>query len=275
MGKRFPPIPRFVTPLPDESCYSILCRCMVYAAMSTSKMCRELFGRQRILSNFLWLPFRPEDTERWFDDAAERTANYLTEHSCIPYRFSFVERRSQAYLNDWHQGTPLFNGHYKRVTRVLGYKCWRKEFLYFCPACASADRELYGETYWHMIPQLPGVTVCPVHMIPLVRSDLKVRETKYELHPAEVCVPDHAYVKEKISYDDLRIATDSKWMMEHGWQQKEHSLPMLLEGLSYQDYDMAETVVARHSAQGNAKAETLYYILLANAHGKSIAECMR
>ena len=275
MSKRFPPIPRFVTSLPDENCYSILSRCMVYAAMPTAKMCRELFGRQRVLSNFLWQSFRPEDTARWFDDEQERTAEYLQEHSCVPYRFSFVEKRAQGYLNDWNDGEPLSNGHYKRVTRMLGYKCWKKEHLYYCPECVAADRKEYGETYWHMIPQLPGVTVCPVHMVPLLQSDLKVKDTKYEFHPAEFCISKiYKARKERISYEDLQIAVDSKWMMEHGWEFKEHDFQGLVTGLSTWDYETAGAKVDRYSTQMNVKAETLYYILLANAHGESISRFM-
>ena len=274
MGSRFPPIPRFVTPLPDESCYSILCRCMVYAATSTAKMCMGLFGRQQILSNYLWQPFRPENTEKWFDDADERTACFLREHSCIPYRFSFVESKSQAYLNNWHEGKPLSNGHYKRVTRVLGYRNWKKEYLYFCPECVKSDRKQYGETYWHMIPQLPGVVMCPEHHVPVVQSNLKVKDTKYELHPAEHCIPTCVSSTEVVSPAELQIAIDSKWMMENGWQQKGHSLPILEKGLSSCDYEMAEAALLLHSTQINAKSETLYYILLANAQGKSISEFM-
>ena len=276
MSKRFPPIPRFVTPLQDENCYSILSRCMVYAAMPTSKLCLELFGRRRVLSNFLWQSFRPEDMAQWFDDDKERTAEYLREHSCVPYRISFVEKRTQVYLNDWHDGEPLSNGHYKRVTRMLGYKCWKKEYLFYCPECVRTDRDEYGETYWHMTAQLPGVTVCPVHMEPLMQSDLKVKDTKYELHPAEYCIPKSCKAgKEKISYDDLQIARDSKWMMENGWKNKDHDLPDLVKGLSTWDYEMAEATVKRYSTQSNAKTETLYYILLAKAHGESISTFMR
>ena len=37
---------------------------------------------------------------------------------------------------------------------------------------------------------------------------------------------------------------------------------------------LAEFIICFHSTQINAKSETLYYILLANAQGKSISEFM-
>jgi len=113
-------------------------------------------------------------------------------------------------------------------------------------------------------------------MVPLMQSDLKVKDTKYELHPAEYCIPKSCKTgKEKISYDDLQIATDSKWMMENGWKNQIHDLSDLVKGLSTWDYEMAEATVTRYSTQPNAKAETLYYILLAKAHGESISTFMR
>ncbi len=273
MSRQFPPIPRFVTPLPDENCYSILCRCAVHAAMSTAKFCHEMFGRQRNLYNYLWQPFRPEEVSQWFDDADERIPIYVQKHSCIPYRYSFVEKRSQNYLDDWNAGEPLSNGHYKRVTRMLGYRFWTKEYLYYCPECVRNDRREYGETYWHMIPQLPGVTVCPIHMVPLEKSDLLVGNTKYELLPAEYWLQNQEARKETIAYDDLRIAMDSKWMMENGWHMDSGRFTGKLDkGLSPWQYEKVEAVLARFSRQQNPKSETLYRILLAVEKGVSLSE---
>jgi TniQ/Tn7-like transposition protein D len=39
-----------------------------------------------------------------------------------------------------------------------------------CPACIIEDAAAYGVAYWHRTLQLPGVTVCPVHHIPLIES---------------------------------------------------------------------------------------------------------
>ena len=273
MSKRFPPIPRFATPLPDENCYSILCRCGVHAAMSTSKLCREMFGRQRNLYNYLWQPFRPEEVSRWFDDADERIPIYVQKHSCVPYRYPFVEKRCKAYLEDWNAGVPLSNGHYKRVTRLLGYRFWKKEHLCYCPDCVKEDRREYGETYWHMIPQLPGVTVCPVHMVPLEKSQLLVENTRYELLPAEYWLPNQEPRKEKIPYEDLQVAMDSKWMMENGWQMDSGRFTGKLdEGLSLWQYEKVEAALSRYSRQQNPKSETLYRILMAAERGVSLSE---
>ena len=274
MNAKFPPIPQFVSPLPDESCYSILCRCAVRAAVSADRFRKLLFGGTRSLYCFLWQPFRVTELSQWFDNPNERIPLYLEQHSCAPYRYPFLEKRCQIYLNDWHEGEILSKGQGIRLAHELGYRKWQKKHLYYCPACAEDDRKQFGETYWHMIPQLPGIWVCPVHMVPLEQSDLLLGNTIHDLLPAEYWLPNKEPRKETISYDDLRIATESKWIMENGWN-KELDLRRLVEGLSVWDFEQAEAAVSLCSIPRSVKGETLYYILLAQRQGKSIADYVK
>lgn len=272
MSERFPPIPRFPMPYPDESCYSILCRCTVYAAMSTVRLSREMFGRQRNLMNYLYQPFRPEELKSWFDDGVQRIPDCVQKHSCVQYRYPFLTKTCRVLLDDWLDGEELSNGDYKRITHGLGYRYWQKENLCYCPECVRHDRETYGETYWHMIPQLPGVTVCPEHMVPLEKSELTVRNTRYDLNPAEYWLPDKAPREETISYEDLMVAKDTQWMMENGWQLDGFEITKQLKGISLWQYEEAEAVAMRYSSRPSVKSETLYKIILANTAGMSISE---
>jgi len=270
MSKRFPPIPQFVEPYPDENCYSILCRCMVRAAMSAARFHRMMFEKQNWLSCYIWQPFHVEDLNRWFDDAVVRMPAYIRDHSCVPYRYPFLHTARQEDFEDWASGEELSNGIHLHLTMKLGYRKWTKRYLCYCPECAKADRHEYGETYWHMIPQLPGVYVCPIHAVPLEKTSL-IMKNWIDLYPAEYWIPDAEPRRETILYDDLRLATDSKWMMEHGWgmelKQKE-----LLEGLSHWQFEQAEAKTKRFTSQHSVKNETVYHILLANSKGMSISD---
>ncbi len=272
MSMRFPPIPEFVEPYPDESCYSILSRCMVRAAMSAARFHWVMFEKQNWLTCYLWQPFHVEDLSRWFDDAARRVSTYVRYHSCVPYRFPFLHSVQQEDFEDWANGEELNKGMYQHLTMKLGYRKWTKRYLCYCPECAKEDRNKYGETYWHMIPQLPGVYVCPVHAVPLEETSLML-ENWIDLHSAEYWVPDVEPRKGTISYDDLRLATDSKWMMEHGWEMTLRHKE-LLEGLSLWQFEQAEATVKRFSSRESVKNETAYYILLANMKDKSISDFM-
>ena len=267
------PIPEFVEAYPDENCYSILCRCAVRSALSTSRFRSEMFQNKRDLNCLVWQPFRMEDLSQWFDDAGKRVRDYLKKHSCASYRYPFLEQKSRTYLQDWQDGERLTKGQYVSLTRDLGYRGWKAKYLQYCPECVKSDREKYGETYWHMIPQLPGVTVCPVHMVPLESSVLTWNNTKYDLLPAEYWLKDVKPRKETILYDDLRVAADTKWMVENGWN-SEINFRLLIDGLSIWQFEQAEAKTSLYAVTRSVKAETLYYILLANVKGMSISECV-
>ena len=273
MSRRFPSIPHFVEPYPDESCYSILCRCAVRSALSMSRFCRTMFGKQRFTSYYLWQPFQAEELTEWFDDAADKTKRYLIKHSSIPYRYPFLSEICRDDYECWAAGEKLPAGVYQRLTLKMGCRLWTKRYLYYCPECVRSDRKQYGETYWHMIPQLPGVYVCPIHAVPLEQSSLMQGNSWMELHPAEYWLSDTQARRETISYDDLQLAADTKWMMENGWE-KEINLYSLLDGLSGWQFEQAEAKSNRFTSRQNVKNETAYHILLANMKGKSIADFM-
>ena len=81
---------------------------------------------------------------------------------------TFHNRLNDSSLTwDWLHGKEMVSGQYKHLTRSFGHHTWKKELIYYCPDCAEEDRKTYEETYWHRIPQLPGVWHCPVHHVPL------------------------------------------------------------------------------------------------------------
>jgi hypothetical protein len=239
--------------------------------MSTGRFSQAMFGKQKYLSRFLWQPFRNEEASRWFDDGTSRAQRYLLEHSCIPYRYPFMNKRGRLDIDNWYDGEKLSLGLYHGITRDLGYRCWTKRFLYYCPECVKNDRKNFGETYWHMIPQLPGVFICPAHAVPLEQSTILMNNQWIDLHPAEYWLSNTEPRRETISYADLQLATDSKWMMENGWK-AEIKLGSLLEGLTNWQFEQAEAKTQQFTTQHNVKNETVYHVLLANMKGMSISD---
>jgi hypothetical protein len=65
----------------------------------------------------------------------------------------------------------------------------------FCSSCVSADREAFGETFWHRSHLIPGIIVCPLHQEFLHRLPRKATGTqkllKGELVTAEKIIPTH------------------------------------------------------------------------------------
>ena len=70
-------------------------------------------------------------------------------------------------------------------------------YIRYCPECAKADREKYGETYWHREHQIPRIRVCPKHRCFLENSEIAISaKTTPALHDAENNVPENTETRE-------------------------------------------------------------------------------
>ncbi len=56
--------------------------------------------------------------------------------------------------------------------------------LSYCPDCVEADRQEWGEPYWHRSHQCPGVMLCHKHLVPLYESriDVSCKDNKHLFH---------------------------------------------------------------------------------------------
>jgi len=70
-----------------------------------------------------------------------------------------------------------------------------ERYLRYCPICAEADRERYGESYWHRVHQMQGVDICPYHHCRLVDSSVLISgKASPGLVAAEMVIPDNPEV---------------------------------------------------------------------------------
>ena len=215
----------FPAPYPDECLYSIFARYYVRSGISSPKeACVKFFGCDRsLLASTVLLPRKLERIGYWIDPACGLTSGELIcRHTSYPYQ-------SVAYTDDLYRemekiiqdGVPA-SGMYPLERRMMAKSCGLglRPYLRYCPECAREDKLVYGETYWHRLPQLPGVQYCPKHGCRIKDSSAPVEELRVRIYPA-------SYVlrrEEKPSEDTkrqfrnmyLKIAKDSQWLMEHG-----------------------------------------------------------
>ncbi len=174
------------------------------------------------VDSLLYRPFKPQEIGRWFENPKDMASSYMEKSSCMSYWMPFLSEYDVALTSDWIHNRQLTTGQYKRLTRAFGYNTWKKEYLYYCPECVKKDRANYGETYWHRLPQLPGVHCCPEHGIPLKRSMVKRNGIRYELIPAEYLLRADNLVKDSSAAlyldhsTELRISDNSKWLLKNG-----------------------------------------------------------
>lgn len=211
----------FPTPYPDECLYSIFCRYYVRSGSTSNKRTVfELFGEAQSLASFVYLPRRLELVEEWVGKGSLITRERLADgNSCYGYfSVAFPEAMLQGMEEKINKG-----GSDRSLERQMIQK-WRRshwpEYLRYCPECTKEDIERFGETYWHRLPQLPGVEYCPVHGAAIQNSSVHLKETTMRFLPAShaLCRLDKKEEsgmqvhKEKY----LMIAKDSEWLLSNG-----------------------------------------------------------
>lgn len=176
----------FPRPLPDELFFSIVLRFAIHAGMpNTSSIVSELTGNHTLAV----------DT-RLANDLGHLVANlppghgatideFLDQHTLLPLYGSALTAAQTRLLRMRAVGpTGRSRSTSQRLARGLQERAVYPttsadlankmalellpslpiaRHLRYCPQCVVADREAYGEPYWHRIHQVRGIYICAQH----------------------------------------------------------------------------------------------------------------
>ncbi len=181
---------------------------------------------------------------------------------------------------EWLRGKDMTTGQYKRLTHSFGYSTWKKEHLCYCPECVKEDRATYGETYWHRLPQLPGVCLCPKHQVPLRESLITKENIRFELIPAEYVLRECLVSTHtgEIPVTDVqreqRISKNSKWLLENGlnFRKNYQIIKNTIEGYELSE-ELEASLTAKFKERAKLSSTALLFLYKLEAQGiKSIQE---
>ena len=104
------------------------------------------------------------------------------------------------YANNGHAAWRKLSKN-RRYTKNMLNNTWKIEkHLKYCPDCVQKERQQYGECYWHLTCQIPGVCFCPVHGTILNYGSKKITKKHCEIPvPAELAIPAEVYKGRKWS----------------------------------------------------------------------------
>jgi len=154
---------------PDELLYSVFARYQVYCGYTGHHgLYPDIF-----IKNEKQIPFRL--TAPINNDVKEAIGNFedvIHRHTLIDYYIRFISRRKReralkSILSDDAIDTPLSF----IVNSDFDYNAL------YCPLCAKADRDIYGETYWHRSHQYRGIDVCHIHGCYLMNYKLTAQQS--------------------------------------------------------------------------------------------------
>lgn len=127
----------------------------------------------------------------------------LQRHTMYPYygRFIGSEKRKVAY-----DALVGLDGDFSKLFGMPQNRSKEKRYFSYCPVCVQNDRAELGEAYWHRIPQIRGIRVCPYHKCYLVESDVVLDSSiSVKLIPAEEIVPLDEVLKKELLYCDNEV----------------------------------------------------------------------
>jgi hypothetical protein len=154
---------------------------------------------------------------------------FIDQHTLLPFYAPFLPTANLQRLYTDMRGTSGkgMQGRASAVTSGFPLPEWFR----FCPACVEADREQFGECYWHRVHQVSGIEVCPTHAVwleqshALMRYRYRVREFTSAESAIRVMSPRPLDLSNACHQVLLELARDADWLL------CQHNLPTDLEVL--------------------------------------------
>lgn len=147
---------------PDEIFYSIVARYHKRSGnIDFSYTSLELFGRSYKVSTI----DMPNDLE-FFVNQLPKNLGYTSDtiiqnHTLFNCYAPFIPENNKLEIIK-----TMKYGNGARINSLSGRSAKNKlnrEYLYYCPLCSQEDYKRYGESYFHRLHQIPGVSVCTDH----------------------------------------------------------------------------------------------------------------
>lgn len=189
----------FLPPIyPDELVYSWFCRYYVYSGYPNNKMALEdiLYNRHCNPSKEFIGHLNPEMGK--VINSMYPIDKLILEHTMFPQYARFIgasEKKDALYRlgHDFCDAHHLFS----ILPRGDG-----DQYMKYCPLCASEDRELYGEAYWHRQHQIRNMGICVKHKCRLENSNISAKSDHvFVLDPAEDVLQDRIPVRVDDSHE--------------------------------------------------------------------------
>jgi hypothetical protein len=183
-------IPNFPTPYPDELFHSVLARhSWLMRNPNNSDVFTEIYGH---VPNGFYLDFPTHlGAMTLISSSAEvsEAATILKQNTMLPFYAPFLPEERVALV----QQEMIGSGSRGLLIRagIVGSGIARLPNLRFCPCCCAEERRMTGEAYWHRLPQLPGLHVCPSHNVFFVDSTIPFARARGQrtLMAAEKAIP--------------------------------------------------------------------------------------
>ena len=153
---------------PDEILFSRIIRHFTLSGMTTADYLFTTLGNHKVSIH----PYLTAGLDKFSKLSQENPTQLLNEQTLAPLFIHFLPSYASTIL------LGLISTNAKDAIRACQLVCVRdKESLSikYCPACAKADVENVGVSYWHRSHQIPGIESCSSHQVKLIHFPLNGR----------------------------------------------------------------------------------------------------
>ncbi len=107
-------------------------------------------------------------------------------NTAFPAFAGLLPKKRQDALLNMMRSENSFGIHY--LTGLMSSRIPLFNYLRLCPDCEVADRHRYGDCYYHLVHQMPGVYICPIHSKVISNTSVHAtnKQMRYYLDPAEI-----------------------------------------------------------------------------------------
>lgn len=170
----------FPTLYKDELLYSAIARYHIRTGNISPKATLDELYNSKTVSAVVELPSNIDNLIDNMPINNKYTAHeFIYNHTMFPFYTVFLspERKEVVYnLMKGKNGGDIYNRVGLMATSISSNKYFK-----FCTECVKEDKLRYGELYWHRIHQIPGISICSKHKIPLLDSKVLIHsENKHE-----------------------------------------------------------------------------------------------
>lgn len=167
---------------PDELVYSWFCRYYIHSGCFSHKMAMsELYCKRSDNPSKEFIGNLNEEAKKKIESMYPIEELILNHTMFYQYaRFIPLEQKKEAMYKLAKESGDVHHL-FCILPRGMG-----EQYLRYCPLCASEDREIYGETYWHRKHQIRNMNICTKHKCKLEESDVTAKsEQTFIFCPAE------------------------------------------------------------------------------------------
>lgn len=153
----------FPMPYPDETLYSMIARYHIWSGNLNSKATlRDLFNTTSVTAG-RELPANINLLLNNLPDKCTLTVDKIIKnHTLYKYYTAFLPSERANYIYDL-----MAEGNGSLIFTALGMCNNNMKIdssLKYCKLCVDSDRDNFGEAFWHVEHQVPGVLMCQKHL---------------------------------------------------------------------------------------------------------------